>query len=221
MGVYTIRSAAQAVSFANGVKSYAIAMCLRFVRDVFSPGKNYFIPDADVGWQRATQKEYSPNPPAGAPVYWQSGVHGHIAVSAGNGNCISTDWPRKGSVGLVSITTLTRAWGMTYRGWSRDFAGDPIRGLEKSPVPAHVQAAVPVLQRGSTGPWGTLLQKELLRVFPAYAGPIKSNGGPNGIFGPATEAVVREFEKRDGKTRPDGIVDGATLSRLRAYGIRM
>ena len=213
---YTTRNTTQAVAFVRSVKSYSVAMCLRFVRDTFSPGKNYGIADADMGWVRATQKETSPNPPAGAPVYWAIGEHGHIATSVGGGRCVSTDWPRKGQVGECGITELSQRWGARYRGWSRDFAGDPIKGLEKAPA----KPAVPVLRRGSSGAFVYTLQTELLRVFPAYAGRIRSNGGPNRIFGPATEAVVREFQKRAG-LKVDGVVGAITLKALERNGVRL
>lgn len=220
MAVYTIRTATQAVARARTLTRWQVAMCLNWVWTCLSAPKRYGVPDADAAWQRATQKEYSKNPPAGAPVYWVSGEHGHISLSVGGGRVRSTDWPVKGQISEVSIDTITRAWKMTYRGWSRDLCGDPIKGLEK-PAPAPTKPAVPVLRRGSNGPWVMLLQKELLRVFPSYADRIKGNGGPNGIYGPATERVVREFEARDGRTRPDGVVDAKTLTRLRAYGVRM
>jgi hypothetical protein len=74
-------------------------------------------------------KRYSGTPPPGAVVYWATGDHGHVALSIGNGNVRSTDWPDKGHVGNVSIDHLTSWWSATYRGWSADYAGHPITGV--------------------------------------------------------------------------------------------
>lgn|GEM_PF-6249100 len=48
---------------------------------------------------------------------------------------------------------------------------------------------------------------------PAYATPIKINGGADGAFGRGTEQVVREFQKRSGLTA-DGIVGRDTKAAL-------
>lgn len=86
------------------------------------------------------------------------------------------------------------------------------------PTPAPAPAAGLNLQRGSTGADVLRLQQGLLRVFPAYAGLIKTNGGPNQTFGPATESVVKEFQRRVGITA-DGIVGPTTRSKLAGFGI--
>jgi hypothetical protein len=113
--------------------------CLRFVRKLyghqgvtnrvpalnFTPG-NFKVPFAAEAWENATVK-HKPRagttpkaPPVGVPVWWSGAPSGHVAISAGHGYVISTDWPRAMQVNRVSIKEVTRAWGKTYRGWTED-----------------------------------------------------------------------------------------------------
>jgi len=136
-----------ALSIVQRARSFAhylpVGYCANFTWNCVTSGrKTYGIADANAAWDRATQKVTTGTPPAGAPVYWAGYAHGHIAVSVGGGRVRSTDWPIKGQVSEVDIETITRDWGITYRGWSRDFAGDPIPGLEKKVIPAPA-ASIP------------------------------------------------------------------------------
>jgi hypothetical protein len=114
------------------------AICLRFVRLLyghdgvrrvaalnFSPA-NHRDPFAAEAWQNA-QIKHQPRtgvqpkaPPAGVPVWWTGGASGHVAISAGGGYVISTDYPRPLQVNKVGIKDLTEAWRKTYRGWTED-----------------------------------------------------------------------------------------------------
>lgn len=160
---YTTYSAAQAVTRSKQYTSWRTGYCLNFVRNMLSPTVNsrYSLPDANHSWTYAQQKMYSGTPPAGAPVYWRSGVYGHIALSLGGGYCRSTDWPSKGSVGTVSIFRITSAWGMGYRGWSRDYAGLLIPGLEGG-VTTSTSIPAPVNYSESTA---YVLDDEALRLW--------------------------------------------------------
>ncbi len=64
------------------------------------------------------------------------------------------------------------------------------------------------LKRGSRGTQVTELQRFLNRVYPAY-----SKLATGGIFGPATERVVKEFQRRSGLA-VDGIVGPRTWAKL-------
>jgi murein L,D-transpeptidase YcbB/YkuD len=103
--------------------------------------------------------------------------------------------------------------GIAYTGWSRDYAGHAIPGLEK-PVPVKG----PVLKRGSNNAGVRKLQQGLLAVFPLYAGDIKRNGGPITQFGPATEKVLKEFQRRSG-LKQTGSTNAETWRELAKYGI--
>lgn len=76
------------------------------------------------------------------------------------------------------------------------------------------QQPVASLQQGSSGTRVSALQSGLNRVFPSY-----SQLKVDGQFGPATAAVVREFQKRVGLEQ-DGIVGPSTLTYLARYGVK-
>ena len=81
--------------------------------------------------------------------------------------------------------------------------------LLKTPSKAgSPQAKRPTIRRGSTGVHVTAVQTRLNRDYPLY-----SKLTVDGIFGPATESVVREFQRRAGIT-VDGIVGPQTYSAL-------
>lgn len=121
---------------ADGVEEEGI--CLRFVRLLyghdgvdrvealnFSPA-NHRTPFATEAWENAEVK-HKPRagstpkaPPVGVPVWWTGGASGHVAISAGGGYVISTDYPRSRQVNKVAIKDLTQAWHKTYRGWTED-----------------------------------------------------------------------------------------------------
>ncbi len=85
------------------------------------------------------------------------------------------------------------------RGW--DLGGAPAGGGGSGGGGA-------VLRRGSTGAPVKALQARLNRDYPAY-----SKLAVDGDYGPGTEAVVREFQRRSGLAA-DGIAGPATLGRL-------
>ena len=129
----TTRTASQAAARSLLYSRYTVGYCLNFVWNCISAPKSYGCPDANAAWTRATQKVRTGTPPAGAPVYFRGGAHGHIAISLGGGRIRSTDWPTKGRVGTTTIGDLCREWygsQSNYRGWSRDLCGDPIPGLQ-------------------------------------------------------------------------------------------
>lgn len=109
-----------------------------------------------------------------------------------------------------------------YRGIGWDYLISP-PDRTATPTPAKVQGptAYPqtTLAKGSTGAAVKALQAGLLAKFPAYAGPIKASGGADGVFGSATESVVKEFQRRS-KLTADGIVGPMTKAALATYGIK-
>lgn len=70
-----------------------------------------------------------------------------------------------------------------------------------------------MLNRGDRGTAVQDLQKFMNRVFPAYSKLVT-----DGVFGPKTEAVVKEFQKRVGGLVVDGIVGPKTRAKLRDHG---
>ena len=67
-----------------------------------------------------------------------------------------------------------------------------------------------LLFRGSEGPQVTQLQRQLMYGYTAYAGHLVIDG----VYGPQTEAAVREFQRRTQGLKIDGIVGPATAAAL-------
>ena len=76
-------------------------------------------------------------------------------------------------------------------------------------------AAKPVLRQGATGDRVRMLQRGLNETFPAY-----SKLATDSSFGPATERVVREFQRRSGLA-VDGTVGPRTQAALAKRGVRL
>jgi len=110
------------------------------------------------------------------------------------------------AVGLVadgSVGPLT---------WAKIGAG--VRPGAPAPAPAPAPSpSSPVLRRGSTGQAVRNLQAGLNRAFPAY-----SKLSVDGSFGPATEKVVKEFQRRVSIAQ-DGSVGPVTRGKLAAHGV--
>lgn len=83
------------------------------------------------------------------------------------------------------------------------------------PPPAPVDVTGPVLAEGSSGAAVAKLQTFLRTTFPGYGGGLVADG----VFGPATRAVVAEFQRRVGLTA-DGVVGPVTTRELGKYGYR-
>lgn len=77
-------------------------------------------------------------------------------------------------------------------------------------IPVGQYAAV-LLYRGSSGPQVAELQRRLKYAYSAYAGDVDIDG----VFGPRTEAAVREFQRRTPGLVVDGVVGPATAAALR------
>jgi N-acetyl-anhydromuramyl-L-alanine amidase AmpD len=68
-----------------------------------------------------------------------------------------------------------------------------------------------LLERGSSGELVAGVQRRLKHAYRAYAG----NLAIDGVFGPATEAAVREFQRRTPGLDVDGVVGPLTAAALR------
>ena len=109
-------------------------LCLKFVRTCY--GVKAKEPNAKKAWENARFKHSTTNAkaiPAGVPVFWKTRtVNWHVAISIGDGKCISTDIFRRGKPDIVGIDTLSKAWGATLLGWTEDVNG--VRVYEKPKV---------------------------------------------------------------------------------------
>jgi hypothetical protein len=79
----------------------------------------------------------------------------------------------------------------------------------RPPVPVGLFAHI-LLFRGSQGPQVAQLQRQLKYGYEAYAGHLVIDG----VYGPQTEAAVREFQRRTRGLKVDGIVGPATAAAL-------
>lgn len=61
------------------------------------------------------------NPPRGAWVWWTSSTHGHVCLSLGDGQILSTDVHGPATVGVVSLRYIEDVWHHNYAGWSKWF----------------------------------------------------------------------------------------------------
>ncbi|KAF9109825.1 hypothetical protein BGX27_007142, partial [Mortierella sp. AM989] len=61
------------------------------------------------------------NPPAGALVFFKGGKYGHVAISTGGANIISTDINGAGTLTRSTIGAIERKWGQKYVGWTAPY----------------------------------------------------------------------------------------------------
>ncbi|CAM3910928.1 N-acetylmuramoyl-L-alanine amidase [Mycobacterium frederiksbergense] len=80
----------------------------------------------------------------------------------------------------------------------------------RPPVPVGEYTEI-LLHHGSAGPQVAELQRRLKAAYAAYAGDLVIDG----VFGVETERAVREFQRRFGGLKVDGIVGPATAAALR------
>jgi hypothetical protein len=105
---------------------FDVGLCLQRVRLCYGVAALYG--DATTAWLRAGHKHPTTDPaaiPRGVPIFWTGGSsgHGHVAISAGNGECWSTDILRRGRWDKVPIRLIGTTWGLRLVGWTEDLNG--------------------------------------------------------------------------------------------------
>lgn len=108
------------------------------------------------------------------------------------------------------------AWGGDYRGAEKDwmhfeFMGTPADAVERTNAALAELPGTPAadgLLLGSNGPAVEALQNRLNRDYPDF-----SRLDVDGRFGPATEAALRQFQRRVGLP-DDGVANPRTLAAL-------
>ncbi len=220
-----IRMGQAAIDFAKGQvtnptpppgQSDWFGWCLVFVRRCFNVGPKFG--SAEKGYYGTDFKHGTAGtPPLGVPVWWTNGGDGHIAISAGDGNCYSTDIKRRGKVDKVAISFITRTWGQTYRGWSEDVNGVRIWRPGAPQLPSvdlsNVQEAA---RKDQFRPQGQgLHESDVLIVEKALRSQgLKPPQFVDGYAGTEFRKAYAIFQKATVRPPWDGIPDAESLSRL-------
>lgn len=115
--------------------------CLAFVRTAWGIAPTG-LKSANEAWEESEQKHRRGTPHAGAPVYWEVGKFGHVALSVGDGTVYSNDIRRQGKIDRVPISEITQRWGARYRGWTTDYAGRSSLPLAPRAKPVKIGGTV-------------------------------------------------------------------------------
>ncbi len=193
-------------------------MCERFTRTCFGFGAKYA--SAKLAYEASKRDgkiTRSYNAPAGVPVFWDitSGTNApydHVAVSVGDGYCVSTSAGPNKTVAKVKIKDLTERWGMKYLGWADHYHGKKV--YTAPPKKKAAPKAPAVLKRGSKGARVKALQERLnaFKWTPDLRWP-KGKIKVDGVYGAITEARVKDVQRRNGLV-VDGIAGPVTLKFL-------
>lgn len=108
----------------------------------------------------------------------------------------------------------TQAFQISRKWKNADGIPGPMTWTELMKAPPKPTTPITIIRRGATGETVRKLQDGLNRVFPAYS-KLKEDG----IFGYATERVVKEFQKRS-NLKIDGIVGPVTKAALAKHNIK-
>jgi hypothetical protein len=201
-------------------------ICLRFVRLLyghdgidrvaalnFTPA-NHRVPFAAEAWENA-QVKHKPRagatpkaPPVGVPVWWTGEPSGHVAISAGGGYVISTDYPRDLQVNKVAIKDLTQAWTKTYRGWTEDINDVTVHVIHDVRL-AKVQAAAQSQVDDGSAPKMCLILNSALYV----AGLLGEKHATDEFLSARSVHAYRKWQQKHG-VDGTGVPDLRTLKKL-------
>jgi hypothetical protein len=209
------RTPAQAIAAARRTTTFEPEKCLVFVRTMF--GVPALFNSAADAWRGAKFKHpvsSGMQVPRGAPVFWTGGSHGfgHIAIGTGNGACWSSDAGGQGHTAKVNIDELTVHWNLDFQGWAED-----INGVHVFDAAQHQKgASEPVVHLKQLKPDPRddvrAVQRALKRKLPKQGKGLVVDG----YFGPPTQELYAEWQKRCGFTGSDadGLPGTVSLQRL-------
>jgi hypothetical protein len=148
----------------------------------------------------AGNRHYDRTPPKGAIVFFSAGRngYGHICISVGGGNVVSTDIPASGRVGITSIATIEKAWGRRFLCWTNWVMGYDISTAEPTAGTGGGASREVANQQA----WMNQARGEKLAV--------------DGIIGKATKAAIKRYQGFLGVTA-DGIWGARTQAAHQAY----
>ncbi len=201
-----MRNAKEAAAYFRAKDYNRVGKCLYEVQAAFrSP---HMFPSAINQWVNANHKHYRDRtPPIGAPVYFQGGKYGHIAIYIGGGRVRSTDVGGAGRMGTCSIDWFRTHWGYTYLGWSGDIAEQNIDFDDK------IEVYFNRLKPGVDGSASVrMLRRALIRRgFLKVQKPLSADR-PGDKYSPAVERAVKLWQKKKGH-RQLGVFPNATQAR--------
>jgi len=135
-------------------------------------------------------------------------ISGGVQTIEGNTSSGSSGSQSNGG-GVYRRTRTSSIVGFGHPAYSSTEGGIVTPASVPAPsAPAPSSSNWPLLRRGSKGEYVKQLQARLNAWFPTYSRLVV-----DGDFGPATEAVVKEFQRRSGLTA-DGIVGPLTRGAL-------
>lgn len=185
-----MRTGAAAVRYARTITRWPVGYCLKYVRTCFGIASKY--PSAISAWNNAKHRHGPTSAvPVGVPVFFRGGRYGHVAISVGNGKCRSTDYPRRGVVSEVAISTLAKNWNYPYIGWTEDLNGVRVY----TPPPKPVAAAKITPLSSTTKMNRTGWQVPDLRVVLVKTGYLAAAYVKGTTYDTRVQAAVARFHK--------------------------
>lgn len=201
--------AVNGVKFPGGVKSGDVSTVLRYVAEQFAKRVDMLRDGWCWGY-------------AYRDISGSTSLSNHSAGCAIDINAPNHPLGKKGTFNSAQVAQITAIvdechgvvrWGGTYTRPDEmhfEIVGTTTKVAEAARLLTNAQASTPtttVLQQGSTGERVERLQRVLNAWYPAL------NLVEDGIYGAATEAAVREFQRRAG-LQVDGIAGPQTLGKL-------
>jgi hypothetical protein len=119
----------------------------------------------------------------------------------GHRDCVATSCPGPDLYGAVTKGAFDKPLARASR------------TVKRVAVAVKAKVIPPVLRQGSSGAAVRALQVGMNRVFPSY-----SKLAVDGLYGPGTARVVKEFQRRCGLSQ-DGVVGPNTRATLKQFGI--
>jgi len=211
------RTGNDAIAWARDHMRWSEGYCLQWVRSCFDVGSR--DPDAATAWRNAFGRHpvnSGDHCPRAVPIYWTGGSrgYGHIALSVGNGNCISTDAGGSGVCAKVSIDGLTRAWGQNFMGWAESVNGVRVfQAKPKPPAPGWERVRVSVLRPGHKNKDIEVVKRRLIQKV---GNDYHMDMNEPQLWGPAVTKTYAKWQRRLGYSGHDanGLPGTKSLRRL-------
>ncbi len=209
-----MRTAKQAAQFFKDKTTNKVGMCLWHVQDAFQSPHVY--PNAITQWHQAKKKHAGDRTPKiGAPVYFEGGKHGHIAIYIGDGRVRSTDAGGAGRMGTASIDWFVRNWNMKYLGWTEDIGGWQINFEQFQNV--YVRKLKPGVNDSDSV---RMLRLALIRRgFLKVSKPL-SEKRPGNRYTPAVEGAVKRWQDKHG-FRKTGVLTNVQAKQFFSHNQRV